>query len=140
MGQRKKPLFARYKTFNINILTLPPLSACPWPWISNVICCDIFSVLWVQWGWEVIVRFIVIDGIDHHRWLNFLVTIWVWNCFCFSIRFWNCSNNVGFFGCFSCYFNHIPKPFQCYMITKFGKTISPGVRFCFRFIFSNFRC
>jgi len=45
----------------------------------------------------VIVRFIFIDGIDHHRWLNFLVTIWVWNCFCFNIRFWNCSNNVGFF-------------------------------------------
>ena len=34
-----------------------------------------------------IVRFIFIDGIDHHRWLNFLVTIWVWNCFCLALEF-----------------------------------------------------
>ena len=34
-----------------------------------------------------IVRFIVMDGIDDHRWLNFLVTIWVWNCFCLALEF-----------------------------------------------------
>ena len=100
------------KNISLTSLTPPHFRSCPRNWISNVICRDIFCVLWVQWGWEVIVRFIFIDGIDHHRWLNFLVTIWVWNCFCFNIRFWNCSNNVWFFVVAFFNFNHIPNLFR----------------------------
>jgi hypothetical protein len=41
------------------------------PWISNVICHGLFSML-REWKWEVIICFIEIGGIVDHHCLNFL--------------------------------------------------------------------
>ena len=57
---------------------------------SNVIWRGMIYVQWVQLKWEVIVRFVDIDGIDDHHCLNFLfiieicwsiINLWTWKTY-----------------------------------------------------------
>ena len=41
-------------------------------WISNIICHSLFCVQWVQFRWQVIVRFVDISRIVDHHCINFL--------------------------------------------------------------------
>ena len=47
-------------------------------WISKGICLGVFCVQWVQLRWDVIIRFVDIDGIVNHYCLYFLFIEHVW--------------------------------------------------------------